>query len=304
MTAATALQLPRELRPGLLRSGDPLFTWLLAASLAIAAAASAAIARVQPLEEVGAAEVPRIVRELILPLPIPPPAIVVPAAPAPVPVARPVLARPAIPAPAPGRGPVTARDVAGTGLLRHLDDGSALAGLLGPDDEDESVERALDDAVRAPGVHAGPIGGFHGADQGSATDITIPGSGGFAPVALGPKGDRAPAPAALLVSSEPPVVPGKQTTRALVSKKLRAMLPAFQRCYEKAVTRDRSLKGRMVVGFTIAAGGRVSEVEIEESQLGGSVDGCVRVLVRSLSFGAEISEELPVSYPLIFTPSG
>jgi hypothetical protein len=81
-------------------------------------------------------------------------------------------------------------------------------------------------------------------------------------------------------------------------------LKAVKSCYERELKRNPSLKGKLVVRFLIGENGRVSEIEFEEDTLGNSaVATCIRSNIRLWVFPIKDSE-CPVSYPIVFMPSG
>jgi len=80
-------------------------------------------------------------------------------------------------------------------------------------------------------------------------------------------------------------------------------LRAIQACYEWELRGDPSLKGKVVVKFTIGATGRVSDVEVVENTFKGEEVGvCVRDTIRKWVFPIK-DAECPVEYPFVFTPA-
>lgn len=84
--------------------------------------------------------------------------------------------------------------------------------------------------------------------------------------------------------------------------------PQVVSCYERALSKNPSLRGQVTLSFEIGAQGNVSKAEILESTLGADgateVETCLIAHVRSWSFprptdGGPVS----VSYPFVFEPS-
>ena len=90
--------------------------------------------------------------------------------------------------------------------------------------------------------------------------------------------------------------------KALIEKVVRRDLNQIKYCYTRELTKDPSLKGKVVVKFTIAKDGSVSKASIKSSTLGSrKVDECVTDRFRKLKFPAPNGGAIViVSYPLIF----
>lgn len=286
--------LPPELRPRLVGEEDRLFGRLLATTLSAALCASALIAtRVVP-EEPLPAEPPRIVREFVLPLPIAPPARVE-VAPAPAPVAPPALTpRPGLPA----RPTTPTRAIDELGLVGVLGHGGAIDAVL-DDETTPDLTAALDGATRLRATAA--LGStIRGEETGRAATIDdLEGRTGPAPVTLREHVASVPLPA-----PPPPHVdllpPPGDDPSGTIGELFRRRLPAIRRCYEKGITRDRALKGRLVLRFVVEEG-RVEELELQTATL-ASISTCVRAVVRATPFPRELSSG-PIELPIVFAPS-
>lgn len=290
MMKALAVALPPELRPRLVGEDDRLFGRLVAGALLAAFTASALVAtRVVP-EEPAPDAPPRVVREFVLPLPVAPPVRVTAT---PVPSARPVSTpRPG----APGRPAAPARSIDELGLIAVLGHGGAIDAVL---DEDGAPEltAALEGASRLHATAAlGPTARGEATGRAATIDDL---EGRAAPVQLREHVATAPLPA-----PRPPHVdllppPGDDPSGTL-GELFRRRLPAIQRCYEKGLTRDRGLKGRLVLRFVVEEG-RVEALELETATL-SSISTCVRAVVRATPFPRELSSGA-VELPIVFAPS-
>jgi hypothetical protein len=86
----------------------------------------------------------------------------------------------------------------------------------------------------------------------------------------------------------------------VISGYVRRNLRAIQACYSRELHRDPTLKGKVVVGFTIGTTGRVKDVEVEENTLEGKEVGlCIRNAIRMWVFPMK-DVECPVRYPFVF----
>jgi hypothetical protein len=73
-------------------------------------------------------------------------------------------------------------------------------------------------------------------------------------------------------------------------------------CYSEALGRDPRAAGDLVVTFTIAADGAVSDVHTDFATLADdAARTCVEDVVRALRFAAPSRPDLRVTYPFLFT---
>ena len=74
-------------------------------------------------------------------------------------------------------------------------------------------------------------------------------------------------------------------------------------CYEAALERAPGLEGRVVVGFTIQADGRLEGVEVSQSSLGDEgAEACIASAGAGWTFAAEGGRApLEVRYPFAFS---
>jgi len=106
------------------------------------------------------------------------------------------------------------------------------------------------------------------------------------------------------VTSSSPEVDSVDVDPADIARYVKARLKAIQNCYERELKRNRNLRGRVVVGFTIQETGRTANVVVEENTLGNEAVGtCVRSLIRTWAFPFRPEGEVPVSYPFVFAPA-
>jgi hypothetical protein len=86
------------------------------------------------------------------------------------------------------------------------------------------------------------------------------------------------------------------------------LFPLAKDCYERALTKNPKLAGRLVVSFTIVGdrrvGGVVDSAEIDDSSDLGDpeVSECVKESMMSVAFDAPPEGRVTVTYPIVFSP--
>lgn len=202
-----------------------------------------------------------------------------------------------------------AEQVRNTGILKLLgakaDGEGSIADVLGKGDVDRDQEKAFqgvggltvatgDSALRGVKTGTGGTGkvanvaGLRGAGSIAGGDT---GSGG---------GERR---VSGIVKSEAPSVDGELDPN-IVTKEVKARMGAIKACYERALKRNPSLSGKVVVRWTITAAGTVSGIDIDQDSLGDSeVTSCIKSLVARWRFPAPSGGAVDVSFPFVFQAS-
>jgi len=95
--------------------------------------------------------------------------------------------------------------------------------------------------------------------------------------------------------------------RELLAATVRRALPRVRHCYERALTKNPTLAGKLLVSFAITSRGAVEEVA-EANDEGpafpdAEVTACVVAVVASLRFPAPTGGAVVVRYPFVFTPA-
>lgn len=175
----------------------------------------------------------------------------------------------------------------------------------------------------APGPPPGSRRGVAGEIDRSAGRIEPgpggPGSGGSGrgaldrapPIAPPERGvDDAPPPPALrqrepvgrLVVRPPAIqVTEGRLDRAAIQRVLSSHMAEVQACYERALQRDPTLGGRIVIDFEIGPEGAVTDARQRASTMSTpQVAQCVLSLVRTWRFPAPASGPVRVTYPFVF----
>lgn len=101
---------------------------------------------------------------------------------------------------------------------------------------------------------------------------------------------------------EAPSVDG-DLSQAAISRVLSRQKKALRDCYERALKRDRSLKGKIVIRFEIMENGRTSNIEIDDQMGNSGVARCIRGRVKYWRFPKPAGGTVFVDVPLVFQPS-
>ena len=202
-----------------------------------------------------------------------------------------------------------ARAVASKGLLKILGSsggagGGAFEDVLGGGTGSGDIANALNGAggvgvatADALGNGGGPKGGGSGSVAGIG-DLKTSGGGA---VNLGSKGD---VKVSGRVTDAAPEVDSSDVDREALARYVRQRKAAIQNCYERELKRNPTLRGRVVVRFSITPSGRSSDIEIEENSLGNeAVASCIRNAVRTWVFPFKPKSDVAVAYPFVFSPA-
>jgi hypothetical protein len=200
-----------------------------------------------------------------------------------------------------------------TGLFKALSGkaGTAVSNVLGPGGLGTGVNNAMGGLRGSAQGEGGGNGGLgtRGTGPGGGGDSmgiggvgggSGYGTGGLGNVDLGGKG-----------RSRVAVVPGHTVTRGCLTQEvvlrvLNRVQNQAKYCYEKELTRNPNLAGKVTTAFVIGAAGAVQSVNISESTMGSpEVESCLSRVVQRLTFppcvGGGVAE---VTYPWIFKSSG
>lgn len=91
----------------------------------------------------------------------------------------------------------------------------------------------------------------------------------------------------------------------LIRRVIRQHMNEVKFCYEKELTRDASLNGRVVVKFSIGGMGQVMSSVVESSTLANhSGETCIAAAVRRWQFTKPQGGVVIVSYPFLLKPAG
>jgi TonB family protein len=199
-----------------------------------------------------------------------------------------------------------AKAVQSKGLLKILGSsgakGSAFEDVLGTGTGGSDIANALAGAggvgvATADNMGGGPKGGGAGA----AASIGELGTSGGGNVNLGAKGDAA---IRGRVADAAPEVDSSDVDRDALNRYVKARKQAIVACYEKELKRNPSMKGKVVVRFSISTSGRATDIEIEENTLGNdAVGACIKSIIRTWVFPFKPDSDVPVAFPFVFSPA-
>jgi outer membrane biosynthesis protein TonB len=198
--------------------------------------------------------------------------------------------------------------VVSKGLLRILgSSGSGGAGafqdVLGSGTGSGDIAKALAGAggVGVATADALAQAGRKGGGSGLVAGIGDLGTRGGGNVNLGAKGDVR---VSGHVRDVAPEVESSKVDREALARYVRQRLKAIQNCYEKELKRNPSLKGKVVVRFSITPSGRSGDIDVEENTLGNEgVSACIRTVIRGWVFPFHPPDNVAVAYPFLFSPA-
>ena len=202
-----------------------------------------------------------------------------------------------------------AEQVKSTGLLKLLGantgENGSIADVLGKGDVDRDQEKAFQ-GVGGVGVASGndQLRGIKSGGSGSGRVASVGGLRGGGSIAGGGTGEAAAEKKVTgSVKSEAPAVDG-ELDPAMVAKEVRTRLGAIKACYERALKRNPTLSGKVVIHWTITQAGTVSGVDVEQDTLGDAeVASCIKALVARWRFPAPAGGSVDVSFPFVFQSS-
>ena len=196
--------------------------------------------------------------------------------------------------------------VARSGLLKVIGSsgsGGAFEDVLGSSSGVGDVASALSGASGVGVATADSLaaGGPKGGTAGAAAGIGDLGTSGGGNVGLG---EKTQANVRGGVSMQAPEVDSADVDREKLAAYVRSRKGAIQQCYEKELKRNPSLKGKIVVRFSITPAGRTSDIDIEENTLGNeAVASCIKTTIRGWVFPFKPPSDVPVAYPFVFAPA-
>ena len=90
-----------------------------------------------------------------------------------------------------------------------------------------------------------------------------------------------------------------------IARVVRGRIRAVKSCYERELKKDPTLKGKIVMQFTIGEMGRVTSSKVASSTMPSPAVGrCILGRIRRWRFPKPTGGSVTVSYPFVFTASG
>ncbi|MED5373446.1 MAG: AgmX/PglI C-terminal domain-containing protein [Myxococcota bacterium] len=193
------------------------------------------------------------------------------------------------------------------GLFGAMQD-SGVSSILGNNALDSGLGNAIGRSAGPKGVQIGTGLGLTGrgpggggtADWNFGTGTDGPGTGSRD---YDGGGDIGPRGTAQLPTSRETIILGS-LDRSQVDAVIRRNLSRFRYCYQRELTKDPSLGGKVTVKFTIAKDGSVSASKTKASSVGNSaVESCLNNTMMKLQFPQPKGDGIViVSYPFLFSP--
>ncbi len=198
-----------------------------------------------------------------------------------------------------------AKKVAGKGLLKVLGStrqgsSGALADVFSEGDDTESSLSDAFSGVQGVDIASDGGAGTRGGGSGEGVGIGELGTSGGGSVASGKKTEASIAGRAV---AEAPEVDG-ELTAAQINRVMKRNMSAIKSCYERALKRDPSLKGKLLIEFEILENGRTSMVEFGGSLRSSDVESCIKKRAKYWRFPKPDGGSVFVSIPVVLTPSG
>lgn len=209
--------------------------------------------------------------------------------------------------PAPRSKETLRKQVAGKGLLAVLGAKNSGTGGGALHDVFEEGGGALGDLGEAfsgvSGVDIAGSGdtGTRGGKAGRGVDIGKLGTagGGGRKVSSGKKTEASVRGRA---KAETPEVDG-ELSQGQIARVMRRQIKALRDCYERALKRNRGLRGKLVIRFEIMETGRTANVDFDDMLGSSDVISCIRRRAKYWRFPKPEGGSVFVAYPIVFTPS-
>ena len=196
------------------------------------------------------------------------------------------------------------KKVAGKGLLKVLGANRSGAGQALSDVFSEGTGAIGDlgkafDGIQGVDVAGDAAAGTRGRGAGDRVGIGELETEGGGNVKAGVKSEARVSGTAQV---EAPEVDG-ELSQAAINRVLNRQKKALRDCYERALKRNRGLKGKIVISFEILETGRTAEISINDQMGSKAVSSCIRKRVRYWRFPRPDGGSVFVDLPIVFQPS-
>jgi hypothetical protein len=198
-----------------------------------------------------------------------------------------------------------AKQVQNSGFLRVLGSkgSGAIADLLGKGGVDLDQEAAFKGVTAVTVASNGDLGILkrNTNSTGTIASIDILRGGQIDETTTGRVSDEKKINA--VVTEQNPSVDG-ELDPGLVSKEVKRRIGAIKSCYERALKRNPTLSGKIVLYWTITEAGTIASVDVEQDTLNDAeVTNCIKALVKGWRFPRPAGGSVDVSFPFVFQSS-
>ena len=205
------------------------------------------------------------------------------------------------------RAAAVAKAVQSKGMLKVLgalgpgSGGGAVADVFGAGGGMTDVATALSGAGGvAVATDPGAGGGRKGGGQGGAASIGDLATSGGGAVAYGTKAE---VKVTGTVATEAAEIDSSDIDQGKLGAFVRARMGLIKACYENALKRNPSLKGKISIRFTILETGALSDISTAQNSLGSAeVAACIMNTMRAWRTQFKPSGPVTVEYPFVFQP--
>jgi outer membrane biosynthesis protein TonB len=308
--------LPKEAKGNHFKSMDRLFGTVLALSFMMHCGAYVALANTELPKEVTLEEIPDRYAKVLIPERQPAPEVVEEAKPEPSgearveekkPEGKPAETAEQTAARKAARAAAVAKAVQSKGILKVLGalgpgtGGGAVADVFGSGGGIGDVASALSGAGGvAVATDPAAGGGRKGGGQGGAASIGDLATTGGGQVGLGAKTEVRVSGS---VAAEEAEVDSAEIDQAKLGTFVRARMGLIKACYENALKRNPTLKGRIAIRFTILETGSLADIAAAQNAMGSpEVAGCIISTMRTWRTPFRPEGPVTVEYPFVFSP--
>jgi outer membrane biosynthesis protein TonB len=205
------------------------------------------------------------------------------------------------------RAAAVAKAVQSKGMLKVLGalgpgtGGGAVADVFGAGGGMTDVASALSGAGGvAVATDPGAGGGRKGGGQGGAASIGDLATSGGGTVGYGA---RSEARVSGSVAAEESEVDSAEIDQSKLAAFVRARMGLIKACYENALKRNPTLKGKISIRFTILETGGLADITLAVNSLGApEVASCIMNTMRTWRTSFRPAGQVTVEYPFVFAP--
>jgi hypothetical protein len=199
------------------------------------------------------------------------------------------------------------RRVADTGLIHVIGALSGSSGALGNvfatnDKFSDDISAALSGATSLAIASTGAVPMRRGEDSGRAAQIgSVIGTSGVGRVRTHEKTEVEVTGGVHVEETE---IDSPTVDKDALARFIKLHLPSVKACYETQLKRSPTLRGKLVMRFTIGTNGRATDVLTDSNSMGSDeVEACIIRTIKSWLFPFKPDADTTVSFPFVFAPA-